>query len=270
MLKGEADEAIGTLRALATEFPEDAGIRQNLGSALLQKGDLEGAVAVYRELVGRHPDALAYYNLGLALKQKDDFAAAEEALRKAMAMDPELPDPPYTLGVVLWQTNRPDEAAEALRAAIGRKPDYAEAHYLLGTILRAKGDLAGASEEFRRTIRDQPGSAEAHLSLGQVLRRLGDAEGAAAATAEAERLNKKKVDVQAAAFAIDLGKRRLAAEDLPGALESLRAAVRLAPEMADAHYQLALALRLQGKGEEAQSHFAKAQRLAPWLLIPPE
>jgi Tfp pilus assembly protein PilF len=108
------------------------------------------------------------------------------------------------------------------------------------------------------------------LSLGQVLKRLGDNPGAAAAIAEAERLNRRKVDAQAAAFAVDLGKRRLASNDLPGSIKSLREAVRLAPSMADAHYQLALALRRQGSREEAQAHFATARRLAPWLLIPSE
>jgi hypothetical protein len=40
--------------------------------------------------------------------------------------------------------------------------------------------------------------------------------------------------------------------------------------MADAHYQLGLALRRQGAPKEARSHLAAAQRLAPWLTIPPE
>ena len=80
----------------------------------MQKGDLEGAVAVYRELTAMEPpSAEAFYNLGVALKQKDDFAGAEEALRRAMALDPAgaLPEAPYTLGIVLWQTGRAAESA---------------------------------------------------------------------------------------------------------------------------------------------------------------
>ena len=58
--------------------------RLNLGTTLMQRGDLEGAVAVLRELTARDPaNAEAHYNLGVALKQNDDFKGAEAALRRA-------------------------------------------------------------------------------------------------------------------------------------------------------------------------------------------
>jgi tetratricopeptide (TPR) repeat protein len=167
--------------------------------------------------------------------------------------------------VLLWQTSRPGEAAEACRATIARTPDHAEAHYLLGTVLRQQGDSDGAIAEFRETIRIQPASAEAHLSLGQALRRKGERDASAAALAEAERLNRKKVDRQAATFAMDLGKRRLGEGDVQGGVASLREAVRLAPDLAEAHLQLALALERQGASTEALQHFEEARRLAPYL-----
>jgi tetratricopeptide (TPR) repeat protein len=170
--------------------------------------------------------------------------------------------------VLLWQSNRPDEAAEACRATIARAPEHAEAHYLLGTVLRQQGDIDGAVAEFRETIRIQPASAEAYLSLGQALLRKKDREGSAAALAEADRLNRMKVDRQAAIFAVDLGKRRLGEGDVRGAIDSLREAVRLAPDLAEAHLQLALALDRQGASAEARQHFDEARRLAPYLRTP--
>jgi len=44
--------------------------------------------------------------------------------------------------------------------------------------------------------------------------------------------------------------------------------VRLAPENAQAHFHLALALRKQGARAEARRHFHEAQRLAPYLEPP--
>ena len=89
----------------------------------MQKGDLEGAVKVYRELTRLSPNsAEAFYNLGLALKQKDDFQAAEVELRKATALDPALPEAHFTLGVVLWQTGRPEEALESFKAIVEQPP----------------------------------------------------------------------------------------------------------------------------------------------------
>ena len=139
---------------------------------------------------------------------------------------------------------------------------------MLGTILRQQGNDAEALSEFRRTIELQPQSAEAHLSLGQLLERQGDSAGATAALAEAERLNKQKSDEQAAAFALNRGTEKLRKGDVPGAVTELREAVRLAPQLARAHYQLALALRQRGAQRDANAHFAKAQQLAPYLEIP--
>ena len=74
----------------------------------------------------------------------------------------------------------------------GKRPEYAEAHYMLGTIFKQRGDVDAALAEFRDTIRINPASAEAHTSLAQTLQATHDAAGAAAALAEAERLNKVK------------------------------------------------------------------------------
>jgi Flp pilus assembly protein TadD len=140
---------------------------------------------------------------------------------------------------------------------------------MLGTILRQQGDPAAALTEFRRTISLQPKSAEAHLSLGQILQRVPDSETeATSALAEAARLNKQRANEQAAAYALNRGAARLRQRDLAGAIVELRDAVRLAPDMARAHYQLALALRQRGARSEAHTHFAEAQRLAPWLELP--
>jgi Flp pilus assembly protein TadD len=139
---------------------------------------------------------------------------------------------------------------------------------MLGTVLRQQGNNAEALGEFRRTIELQPRSAEAHLSLGQLLERQGDSTAATAALAVAERLNKEKSDEQAAAYALNRGTEKLRKGDVPGAVTELKEAVRLAPQLARAHYRLALALRQQGALRDARAHFAKAQQLAPYLEIP--
>jgi tetratricopeptide (TPR) repeat protein len=235
----------------------------------MQRGDLAGAVAVLREATRLKPDsAEARYNLGVALKQQDDFAAAEVELRRATELDPSLQEAFYTLGVVLWQTGRAEDAVQAFRSAINRRPDYADAHYMLGTILRQQGLTSEALAAFRATIANRPTSAEAHLSLGQLLAQLGQTEASVAALAEAERLTRLKADREAAAFAVAVGVQKLEARDTAGAIERFREAIRLAPESARAHYQLALALQRAGAEREAQTHFAEAKRLAPFMTSP--
>ena len=138
---------------------------------------------------------------------------------------------------------------------------------MLGTVLKQQGRLEEALAQFREAI-VRLDSAEPHLGIGQILQQRGDREGAAAAFAEAERLNQKKADVQAAAFAASAGRSKLASGDVPGAIASFRVAVRLAPEDAQAHYQLGLALRRTGALGEARRELAAARRLAPYLQDP--
>jgi tetratricopeptide (TPR) repeat protein len=139
---------------------------------------------------------------------------------------------------------------------------------MLGTVLKQQGREDDALAQLRETVHLQPRSAEAHLSIGQILRQRGDAAGAAAAFAEADRLRKLKADDQAATFAVSAGMKKLAARDLPGAIASFREAVRLAPEQAQAQYQLGLALQKAGAAAEAREHLAAARRLAPYLAPP--
>jgi Flp pilus assembly protein TadD len=141
---------------------------------------------------------------------------------------------------------------------------------MLGTVLRQQGEKAAALAEFRATIKYRPASAEAHLSLGQMLIQAGDKDGAAAAFAEAERLNAQKANAQASTFAVGVGLEKAKAADLVGAIAQFREAIRLAPDNPRAHYHLALALQQQGADAEAKAHFAEASRLAPYLTPPAE
>jgi Flp pilus assembly protein TadD len=98
-----------------------------------------------------------------------------------------------------------------------------------------------------------------------MLQRRGDVAGAEAEFAEAERLNKRKADAQAATFAVSMGLERLAADDLAGAIERFREAVRLSPDYPEAHYHLGRALEKSGASDEARKHLAEAGRLNPRL-----
>ncbi|NUR55966.1 MAG: tetratricopeptide repeat protein [Acidobacteria bacterium] len=147
------------------------------------------------------------------------------------------------------------------REALSRRPGYADAHYMLGTIYRQRGDLEAALAEFRETTRLNPSSAEAFRSIGQALAALKDPDAAAAALSDAERLTKAKANAQAAVFAINAGREQLRANDVAGAIERFREAIHLAPDNAEAHYRLSLALRRQGALTEARAELDTARTL---------
>ena len=123
---------------------------------------------------------------------------------------------------------------------------------------------ADASHELRTPL----AVIEAHTSLAQVLTAAHDAAGSAAALAEAERLNRRKADAQASVFAVNAGLERMKRDDVAGAVVQFREAVRLAQDNAQAHYQLAIALRRTGALEESRREFQIARRLSPFLKPP--
>ncbi len=231
--------------------------------------DFDTAISEFEEALKLSPhDATLHYNLGLALKLKDKLPEAVTELRKATDFDPGQADAHYTLGVTLWQQGNFAGAAEELRAAIHAKPDYAEAYYTLGTVLKQKGELPEAVTALQEAIRLQPEFAGAHTTLATVLRQLGDTEGAAAENRAGMEIAKQKTSEQAALFATNSGRRLLNAGDLEGAISQFRAALNSSPDYAAAHFQLGLALRQQGKSEEAQREFQKAAALDPRLTPP--
>src|SRR5260370_20386786 len=122
--------------------------------------------------------------------------------------------------------------------------------------------------QFRTRIRRDPESGAAQASLAEALQATHDAAGGAAALAEAERLNKVKADGQAAVFAVNAGLESLKRHEVAAAIARFREAVRLAPGNAQAHLQLALALRRSGALGESRRELEAARRLAPHSAPP--
>jgi len=169
---------------------------------------------------------------------------------------------------VLWQTGRADQAAALFKEALARRPQYADAHYMLGTISRQRGDLDEALAEFRETIRMNPASAEAQTSLAQALQARHDPAGASAAFVEAERLKQSEGGRAGGGFRRQRGLERLKRNDLTAAIARFREAVRLDADNAQAHFQLALALRRSGALGSPVKSCQVARRLAPHLKPP--
>jgi len=136
--------------------------------------------------------------------------------------------------------------------------------------LKQKGDLPGAAIALKEALRLQPEFAGAHTTLAAVLRQQGDAAGAAAESKLGAEIAKHKTSQQAALFALNSGKRLLNAGDLEGAVAQFQSAIASSPDYALAHFELGLALKQQGKTEEALREFSRAHTLDSSLMPPGE
>jgi tetratricopeptide (TPR) repeat protein len=122
-------------------------------------------------------------------------------------------------------------------------PQDARGHHILATILLRLNDTAGAIEAFRRALRLDPLLTEARVNLSRTLQQTGQTEEARRELAEIRRINEEKARASQAMVAVETAMGHANQGDFAAALRQLRDAVKLSPRFAEAHYQLALALR---------------------------
>ena len=91
--KGDLEGAIAEFREALRLKPDFADAHLNLGVALRDKGDLDGAIAEHRTALRLQPeDAGAHYALGLALTAKGDRREAAHAFREFLRLAPNTPN----------------------------------------------------------------------------------------------------------------------------------------------------------------------------------
>ena len=197
----------------------------SLGQYFLENNAAGRAVSEFEAAVRLAPErAEAHYNLGNALRLWGDAKGAEEALGRALEIQPRFPEAHFVLGLLFGdQVGSEHLGLSEFEAAIAQKPGYAEAHFNVGVIHWKADETEPALEAFQRAVKENPASAEYRVRLGQALARL------------------------------DRGAEAIA---------ELKQAAELDPDSFEAHYQLGRTLLEQGENKEAaHEHIEIAKRL---------
>ncbi len=142
----------------------------NLGNDLLEKGDVDGAMAQFRTALKLEPGlAENHANIGNALYQQGQLDAAIQEYEKALALEPGLAEVHFNLANALRQNGRLGDAIAHYKQALEFKPAYAEAHSNLGYALFQTGDLPNAIDHWQKSVELQPDNAGALNNLAWVL-----------------------------------------------------------------------------------------------------
>lgn len=232
------------------------------GNEAMRRGDLERAVAEYREAVEGDPEyALGRYNLGLALVRSGRPEEAVEAFEAALELDPEYRDAHFNLAMALADLGRPEEAVDHFERTYRIDPQDRAAHLEWAVALGRSGRHAEAIRELEAVLAERPGEARALLHLGASLAETGRLE--AAEQRFRQVLAGDAVPATRAQARWQLGVLAERRGDLAAAAEEYRAAVGLDDGLRDAHLALAHALGRSGRYAEAAAAFGEAVRLAP-------
>ena len=105
--------------AVSLAVPQDkAEDHFSRGNALYKKGDLDGAIAEYREALRLQPNLpTAHGNLAAALAAKGDLDGAIAEFREALRLRPNYPEAHYNLGEALAAKGNKEEAAREFAEA---------------------------------------------------------------------------------------------------------------------------------------------------------
>ena len=163
----DMDEAERQLRLAERINPDHPHLLALRGQALHAKGQGDAALAALGQAVQQAPDdAMVQGVLGLALLSLGRFGFAEQALRNALALQPN-PALRHALLRSLLAQNRVDEARDEVAALLRDTPNDAAALALQGQLALARGDRALARDAFERSLQARP-----HSGVLQALQRL--------------------------------------------------------------------------------------------------
>jgi tetratricopeptide (TPR) repeat protein len=231
----------------------------DLGTALLQKGQADEAIAQYQKALEINPhDAGIYYNFGNALAQKGLPNEAIAQFQKALGIDPNLANAHNNLGNALLQEGRVDEAMAQFQKALEIKPTYAEAHNNLGNALARKGQMDEAMAQFQKALKINPDDAKAQDNVGNVLLQRGQVDEAMVHYQKALEIapNNNNAHINFGVALVQKGR-------VDEAMAQYQKALEINPNSAEAHDNLGNALAQKGQVEDAIAQFHEALRLKP-------
>jgi predicted CXXCH cytochrome family protein len=256
---GQSDEAIRWYKEALRKKPEFRPATKQLAATLIGKGEYARATDVLRLAIAAPPaDEALFTDLGNAYLRQRMLPHAQQALKRALEINPNQAEAQNLLGLVAVQKNDSAGAEAQFRDALRSQPDLAEAHNNLGNVLAGAHRYPEAEYHFQRAISINPMYAEARHSYALVLALTQSYDQAVVELREAVRLEPNNAQTHD-----DLGDVLMAQGQGDGAIEQYGQAVRLKPGLADAHCNLGNLMGAQKRFEEAAKELQACTQLDP-------
>jgi len=126
-------------------------------------------INIWKDAASKSPQKnRPWFNLGVALFEKDRLPEASLAIRKAIALKPNMGVGYRNLGCVENGLGRHREALEALRIGVQLMPRDVEQHFEMGKAYACLGEMPAAEAALKIAIGLRPDHRPAHLALGSV------------------------------------------------------------------------------------------------------
>src|SRR5919198_2290909 len=224
--------ALSGAPAVATQEPSFS-----TAAALQQAGELEAAAAEYRRFLDTHPASIeARSNLGVVLVRLGRYEEAIAAYRSALQIDAANPTVRMNLGLAFYKADQLGDAIDAFTRVLAAEPDNVRARYLAADCQLRLGKPAEAIAlltPIEAAHADDP--ALAYL-LGMAYLKAKDVDRGQVLL---DRILRRGDSAQARVM---MGVAKRGAGDLKAAVEDLKQAVALDPDLPGVHAMYAQAL----------------------------
>ncbi len=191
-------------------------------------GRLAQAEQVYRQILQQHPNhAPSLHYLGVIGFQMHRVDDALILLRRALAINPRVPDFHHNLGLALQEMGKLDEALAEFRAALQLNPSFASSRNSMATVLSAMGNHDEAVKEFHLALQYKPDD-------GMIYNNLGITETSRGHFAAAERALRRAAELLPGVGTVysSLGNLLLWSGRIDDAIAAYRRTIELMPERA--------------------------------------
>ena len=199
-----------------------------------------------------------YFTYGIAFVEYGYIDEAQAAFERATISQPDYAAAWFNLGTIYLNKNMYPQAQKTLGEAVRLNPNDADAWNNLGMIAGQQENYDEALRNFLAAARANPNNSLAVENMMRVYRFQGRAADAQKSLEELIAKAPENANLHLA-----LGMALVAQRAMPRAREELETAVRLRPDSSDAMNDLGAVLLQMGQAQEALGWFEKCRRIAP-------
>ena len=173
---GSNKDAIELLTPLHQANGNDLGIAYLLGTALARDGQTVQAQLTVDEILRNGDSAEARLLLGTTKFSQHDFSQALVDIKKALEMNPDLPDVYAYYGMVLLVMGDVKGSKDAFQKELARNPNNFDASLRLGALLRVDQEYEQALPYLKHALSLRPGDPTVRYQLASINLAEGKAE----------------------------------------------------------------------------------------------
>ncbi|MEN3339335.1 MAG: hypothetical protein V7647_3011 [Acidobacteriota bacterium] len=165
---GQPADAIALLAPLESSRADDPTLSYLLGMAYLSAKQTDKGQVLLDRILKNGDSAQAQVMMGVAKRGAGDLRGAAEDLKRAVALDPDLPGVRTMYAQALLEAGNPDLALGEFQAALKRNPLDFDANLYMGVLRKADQDYDASLGYFTRALGVRPGDLRTRNQIASI------------------------------------------------------------------------------------------------------